>query len=50
MQKQQPIQWSIRCAQDDESWGDADFGKDEQQQRQQQPQIPYGNDKLNKVI
>jgi len=32
--KQQPIQWSIRCAQDDESIGDAGFCKNKQQQRQ----------------
>jgi len=33
-QQQQPIQWSIRCAQDDESIGNAGFCKNKQQQRQ----------------
>jgi len=28
-QEQQPIQWSIRCAQDDESWGGVGFVKNE---------------------
>jgi len=32
-QQQEPIQWSIRFAQDDESFGDAGFCKNKQQRR-----------------
>jgi len=53
-QEQQPIQWSIRCAQDDESWGGVGFVKNEQLQLPLplplQPQISFGNDKKECVV
>jgi hypothetical protein len=33
-QQQQPIQWSIRCAQDDESRGGVSFFKDKDKDKQ----------------